>query len=161
MALESTNPQPNVFQLPCNHKGHYIRDIVHYLTLGNSNHEGHPTIHVMEGETQSAELQTLEFHPAEFYDLHVADRVHDQEVLEKSRRQLLALHAHQHGRVDANAAASLASMCPRDQTDLPIRSHLLPACRLTMSQELHQKQVRDAITAATPKLHHGHWTRSA
>ena len=119
MALESTNPQPNVFQLPCNHKGHYIRDIVHYLTLGNSNHEGHPTIHVMEGETQSAELQTLEFHPAEFYDLHVADRVHDQEVLEKSRRQLLALHAHQHGRVDANAAASLASMCPRDQTDLP------------------------------------------
>ena len=33
----------------------------------------------------------------------------------------------------------------------PIRSHLLPACRLTMSQELHQKQVRDAITAVTPK----------
>ena len=83
MALESTNPNPTIFQLPCNHKGHYIRDIVHYLTLGHTNHVGHPTIHVMEGHIQSAELQTLEFHPAEFYDLHVADQVHDQKILEK------------------------------------------------------------------------------
>ena len=118
MALESTNPNPTIFQLPCNHKGHYIRDIVHYLTLGHTNHVGHPTIHVMEGHIQSAELQTLEFHPAEFYDLHVADRVHDQKILEKSRRQLLALHAQHHGQVDANAA-TYDGRLPSNSTDLP------------------------------------------
>ena len=76
--------------------------------------KGSPTIHVMEGEIQSAELQTLEFHPVEFYDMSISDHVHDELVLERSRRNLMALHAHQHGHAAANAEATLASMCPRD-----------------------------------------------
>ena len=68
----------------------------------------------MGGEIQSAELQTLEFHPVEFYDMSISDHVHDELVLERSRRNLMALHAHQHGHAAANAEATLASMCPRD-----------------------------------------------
>lgn len=66
------------------------------------------------GEIQSAELQTLEFHPVEFYDMSISDHVYDDHVLERSRRNLMALHVHQHGHPAANAAATLASMCPRD-----------------------------------------------
>jgi hypothetical protein len=114
LAVESLNPSPTIHQLPSNNKGHYIRDIVYYLTLGHSNQKGHPTTHVMEGHIQSAELQTLEFHPVEFYDMSMSDHVHDEHVLERSRRNLMALHAQQHGHAAANAEATLASMCPRD-----------------------------------------------
>ena len=114
LAVESLNPTPTIQQLPCNPKGHYIRDIVYYLTLGYTNNQGNPSVHVMEGEIQSAELQTLEFHPVEFYDMSISDRVHDAHVLARSRRNLLELHARQHGHAASNAEASLASMCPRD-----------------------------------------------
>ena len=114
LALESNSNTPEVFQLDCNPKGHYIRDVVQYLTLGKTNHEGSPTIHVVEGAIQSAELQTLEFHPIEYYDMTVADAQHDADKLERSRQNLLALHARAH-RHDANAAASQASMCPSDK----------------------------------------------
>ena len=119
LAIESLSTTPNIYQLPCNNKGHYIRDIVYYLTLGHSNQQGHPTIHVMEGNIQSAELQTLEFHPVEFYDMAVQDRVHDQHVLECSKRNLLALHARAHGHVGATAEATLASMCPTEDLKNP------------------------------------------
>lgn len=42
-----------------------MSDIVYYLTFGFSNLQGTPSITVHEGEIQSAELQTLEFHPVD------------------------------------------------------------------------------------------------
>ena len=44
-AVQSMNPQPVIHQLQSNKKGHNVRDIVEYLTMGFSNHEGSPTIH--------------------------------------------------------------------------------------------------------------------
>ena len=61
LALESLNPNPEVFQLPSNSKGHYVRDIVYCLTKGFTNLHGTPTIHVLDGALQSAELQTWNF----------------------------------------------------------------------------------------------------
>ena len=112
------NPQPVVHQLHSNKKGHYVRDIVKYLTMGFSNHEGSPTIHVLEGAIQSAELQTLEFHPVQYYDMSMQDKVFDEQVLERSRRNLLAIHAQLHGLSFSSSmsSAASASMCPSDRT---------------------------------------------
>lgn len=44
LSVESMNPRPEVQQLPSNAKGHYVRDIVHYLTLGFSNPHGTPDV---------------------------------------------------------------------------------------------------------------------
>ena len=117
MSLESNNPTPVIQQLPSNSKGHYVRDVVQYLTLGHVNHDGNPSIHVVEGELQSAELQSLEFHPVEFYDMAVSDAQHDERNLERSRENLLALHAHRHGH--ATASATLASMCQPGNSTTP------------------------------------------
>ena len=40
LAIEPMNPQPHVHQLPSNKKGHYVRDIVDYLTQGFKCDEG-------------------------------------------------------------------------------------------------------------------------
>ena len=116
LAVESLNPTPKVHQLPVNSKGHYVRDIVEYITLGYTNTtKGSPSIHVLEGVVQSAELQTLEFHPVEFYvnAKMLEGKVHDASVLEKSRQNLLLLHARNHGHVHVPEAHS-ASMSRSD-----------------------------------------------
>ena len=91
--------------------------MVQYLTLGKTNTDGNPTIHVVEGELQSAELQTLEFHPVEFYDMALSDAQHDERNLERSRQNLFALHAQRHGL--ATASATLASMCQPGNSTTP------------------------------------------
>ena len=50
-----------------NHKGHYVFDIRHFLTAGNSNTQGHVRVRVTPPR-QSApnESQVLEFHPVHF-----------------------------------------------------------------------------------------------
>ena len=126
LAIESMNPQPHVHQLPSNTKGHYVRDIVDYLTQGFKCEEGSPTIHVLEGTVQSAELQTLEFHPVEFYDMTLHDSQHDDAVLEKSRQNLLAIHSHLHAhQPPSSSRAASASMCPSD--NLETSNSKLPA----------------------------------
>ena len=113
LALESLNPEPKVHQLPSNSKGHYIRDIVYYLTLGFTSSSGSPNIQVLEGELQSVELQKLEFHAVDVYDmsLHDSPQEHDPQVMAQSRMNLLTLHAHLHGRRTADGSADL--MCPQ------------------------------------------------
>ena len=117
LAIESLNPVPTVHQLPSNSKGHYVRNIVEYLTMGKVNTSGSPTIHVLEGAVQSAELQTLEFHPVEFYGNVLTESLHAVEVatLEKSKKNLLMLHARIH-ECALPAEAHSASMCPRDNS---------------------------------------------
>ena len=111
LALDSNNPKPDIYQLQSNSKGHYVRDIVYYLTQGFSNPNGTPSISVHEGEIQSAELQTLEFHPVEFYDISTFEKELDDESRRKSEQHLLALHAASHGKPPATrSAANLASM---------------------------------------------------
>ena len=111
LALDSNNPKPDIYQLQSNSKGHYVRDIVYYLTQGFSNRNGTPSITVHEGEIQSAELQTLEFHPVEFYDISTFEKEFDDVSRRRSEQQLLALHAASHGKRPATrSAANLASM---------------------------------------------------
>ena len=118
LALESLNPNPEVFQLPSNSKGHYVRDIVYHLTKGFTNLHGTPTIHVLEGALQSAELQTLEFHPAEYYDMTMSEKQFEAKVLERSRQNLMAIHARVHS-TSASSEAHSASMCHRDSQRPP------------------------------------------
>ena len=75
-------------------------------------------VHVLEGTVQSAELQTLEFHPVEFYDMTLHDSQHDDAVLEKSRQNLLAIHAQLHvHQTSSSSRAASASMCPSDKPE--------------------------------------------
>ena len=116
--MESLNPNPEVFQLPSNSKGHCVRDIVYYLTKGFTNLHGTPTIHVLEGALQSAELQTLEFHPVEYYDMTMSEKQFEAKVLERSRQNLMAIHARVHS-TSASSEAHSASMCHRDSQRPP------------------------------------------
>ena len=63
------------FQLSANQKGHFVLDIVEYLTLGHSFHDGHATV-CISAQVQVDQLHTLqsiEFHAVEYFDLTVSD----------------------------------------------------------------------------------------
>ena len=143
LALESLNPNPEVFQLPSNSKG---RDIVYYLTKGFTNLHGTSTIHVLEGALQSAELQTLEFHPVEsyYYDMTMSEKQFEAKVLERSRQNKMAIHARVHS-TSASSEAHSASMCHRDPQRPPNSSQSASLLSNGMAREPHQSQQRDMV----------------
>lgn len=71
LALDSSALSPKEYQLPRNKKGHYLLDIVDYLTLGQTRHEGHARVSVSDSSWHA--VRTLEFHPVEHYDMSTAD----------------------------------------------------------------------------------------
>ena len=74
--------------------------------------KGSPSIHVLEGVVQSAELQTLEFHPIEFYvNVKMLEgKVHDASVLEKSRHHSASMSRSDDNIPNSNLSASLPSL---------------------------------------------------
>eukprot|EP00435_Cladocopium_sp_Y103_P019242 s4552_g4.t1 len=60
MAIQTNDGE--AFQLPVNHKGHYVLDIVQLLTDGHECHEGHAAVRV-KGVEAVHSLQSLEFQP--------------------------------------------------------------------------------------------------
>ena len=152
LALDSNNPKPDIYQLQSNSKGHYVRDIVYYLTQGFSNPNGTPSITVHEGEIQSAELQTLEFHPVEFYDISISERELDEECRRRSEQHLLALHAASHGKpLVTRSAANLASM--HQNKHVTFNSIVSASPFQAMDRELprqHQRDIVDFIKESTP-----------
>lgn len=79
LAMDSHDEHLEPHQLPCNSKGHYICDVVYFLTKGVQCHEGHSSVHVAADSpaNSGSSLHLLEFHPAEFYDLTIRDDVSD------------------------------------------------------------------------------------
>ena len=71
----NTQGDSDAFQLSANQKGHFVLDIVEYLTLGHSFHDGHATV-CISAQVQVDQLHTLqsiEFHAVEYFDLTVSD----------------------------------------------------------------------------------------
>ena len=55
--------QPRPFHLPRNNKGHYMVDLVDFLTEGDLCHEGHPQIHVLveDGTASTIDLSNSQW----------------------------------------------------------------------------------------------------
>ena len=88
---------PLVYQLASNRKGHFVLDIVYFLTRGHTNFSGHPRVHVMEAATtQHEENHFIEFMPlgfdARIQEAHDSHHTYRSEKLQKSHRNLLKLH---------------------------------------------------------------------
>ena len=66
-----------VLNLPQNQKGHYMLDVVEYLTDGLRNSKGHAAVHVMlEEPAEKPEVindHSIEFFPVQFSDVFVSE----------------------------------------------------------------------------------------
>ena len=109
MAMDSFKTDFQAYQLPSNKKGHYLLDIVEYLTRGRECLEGHATINITTDELpETANLHTLEFHPVEYYDMSVTDSQLDANSCSQAIQRLKYLHRHvQHRRSTTSATAAL------------------------------------------------------
>ena len=109
MAMDSFKTDFQAYQLPSNKKGHYLLDIVEYLTRGKECLEGHASVHITTDELpETANLHTLEFHPVEYYDISMTDSQHDVHSRSEAVQRLKHLHAHvQHLRSSPSAIAAL------------------------------------------------------
>ena len=113
MAMDSFKTDFQAYQLPSNKKGHYLLDIVEYLTRGRECLEGHATINITTDELpETAKLHTLEFHPVEYYDMSVTDSQLDANSCTQAIQRLKYLHRHvQHRRSTFN---DLSNSCSHD-----------------------------------------------
>ena len=92
MAMDSHGDSMEAYQLPKTKKGHYVCDVVHYLTLGQQCQQGHPQVHVLHEARPGAEtVNALEFHPLEYYDMTVADVLLDDVQKQQSHMKLKML----------------------------------------------------------------------
>ena len=115
LAMDSSfsSDKPKIYQLPSNQKGHYVLDIVHYLTHGKHCLDGHAVVRVSDHETTSQQdLHVLQFNPVEFYDMSVMDVNHDERHRQQGERRLMALHTArcQHFKPSCLTSAATAHM---------------------------------------------------
>ena len=163
LAMDSYDIHPQEYQLPCNHKGHYVLDITEYLTRGKVRRDGHPSIKVLENIDH--DIHTLEFHPLDFYDAHVVDMSHECGDVEASRSRLHALHARCHERYPPASAAISASMLIDRNSTTPVVSHgqlFVPNVEGTGTRgaERHQGDHQDQEGSGAPRRGSGTWTGS-
>ena len=109
MAMDSFKTDFQAYQLPSNKKGHYLLDIVEYLTRGRECLEGHATINITTDELpETAKLHTLEFRPVEYYDMSVTDSQLDANSCTQAIQRLKYLHRHvQHRRSTFNDLSNM------------------------------------------------------
>ena len=94
LALHSKEDHPEIFHLKTNAKGHYVLDIVEFLTQGCVNHEGQAHLVVSSGvptSTSSHVHHVLELGTV-WFDLTAQEAELEEEALNVSRRRLLQLH---------------------------------------------------------------------
>ena len=108
LAMDSFALSPQEYQLPRNKKGHYLLDIVDYLTLGHTRHEGHA--HVSVSESSWHAVHTLEFRTVEYYDISTVDVHVSSQALHESRALLRQLHQRALVHCPLHAEALSASM---------------------------------------------------
>ena len=112
MTVSSHDEHPEVVHLNQNHKGHFLLDVVQFLTCGHERSEGHAHVVIMSTDTSlspSPEVHVLELHPMQF-DLAASDVEYEERILECSRQRLLGLHALSRAKLNESAAAT-SSMC--------------------------------------------------
>ena len=124
--IDGVDPNPEIYQLNTNSKGHFVYDIIHHLTKGHTNTKGTAVVHICEQhEQQDLACGVLQFRPLEFYNAHVSMASH---VNEADRRSLL-WKLYQHVKSSSTSAASLAHMSssatsPTSPDDISFRAHL-------------------------------------
>ena len=70
---DGVDPNPEIYQLDTNSKGHFVYDIIHHLTKGHTNTKGTAVVHICEQhEQQDLACGVLQFRPLEFYNAHVS-----------------------------------------------------------------------------------------
>ena len=75
-AIDALLPDPRPYQLDKNHKGHFMVDLVHFLTGGNQNSsaDDHPVVKVTSRTPTSSTGKPWDMHtrfPCEMYDMNV------------------------------------------------------------------------------------------
>ena len=164
MAMDTFKNEPEAYRLPSNRKGHYILDIVNYLTGGREILEGHAAIRVTSSRTSSqADLHVLEFHPLEHYDGFVQQPVEISEVdLQHSLHCLQRLH--EHSRQLSNASAvfqtSMRSSVILEPNSPPAGNHVGKGHSLRSRGGGHQgidaQEEGDSSPRPRPLLQDGH-----
>ncbi|CAE7328962.1 nosip [Symbiodinium sp. CCMP2592] len=96
LALQSKEEHPEIFHLKTNAKGHYVLDIVEFLTQGHVNLEGQA--HLVVSSSTPSSPKTLLHHALElgtvWFDLTAQEADVEHEALIRSRNRLLMLHQH-------------------------------------------------------------------
>ena len=125
-AMFTSDPQPEIFKLDVNHKGHYTLDIVKYLTKGIRCDEGHPHVVVRAAPSPKASHSAhavLDLGVV-WFDLQASDRSLEERENELSRERMWQLYHH----ARCPPAAISAQMCghsvPNSPTTTPSRSLL-------------------------------------
>ena len=94
LAMNAKEWNPSIFQLDTNNKGHYVLDVVQYLTQGRVNHEGHAHIRVRRGSSTSSpvgEHSYIELNTA-FFDLTAADHAFRESETQTARDRMWRLY---------------------------------------------------------------------
>ena len=90
LALNSKDPSPEIYRLPTSKKGHFVLDIVQYLTNGQRRGSGQAQViisHTSPSTTAVAEQQVLELKTA-WFDMTACDADLDEQHLQISRDRL-------------------------------------------------------------------------
>ena len=118
--IDGVDPDPKIYQMNTNAKGHFEYDIVYHLTRGKTNLDGSAVVHV-DRQACTLSTATLQFRPLEFYMSHV-QKSHEVDF-ERSKQLLMRLY--HHVRSSSNSAhmqISSENSLPPD--DIPFRDLL-------------------------------------
>ena len=112
LAMSTTDANPEIYQLQANSKGHFVLNIVHHLTRGQSRLEGHAHVVVRAPTASSSEThdtQVLEL-GAVWFDMTARDRELEAADLDLARQRMWQLYASSQQSF-ATATAASAQMC--------------------------------------------------
>ena len=113
LAMKTRDPEPQIFRLEVNRKGHYTLDIVQHLTRGQSCQEGQAHVVVRSSSDIASSPQSLNHDFIElatvWFDLAVGEREPQEHDLAVARDRMWMLY--RHGRNVIPPAATTAQMC--------------------------------------------------
>ena len=95
LAMNTKETSPEIYELSSNRKGHYVLDLVQYLTKGFSCHEGQAHVVVRSAATSASspsEHLVLELGTA-WFDMTAHDAELDEQELQRARDRMWQLYA--------------------------------------------------------------------
>ena len=118
--IDGADPNPQMYRLNTNSKGHYVYDILYHLTRGKSNHHGHAHVHVCSQDDSKKQSMVLQFRPLEFYNSVVARVDH----ADCEHRQSLMWKLFENSRRVASSAQMCSLQSSVSPDDIPFREFL-------------------------------------
>ena len=112
LAMNTTDANPEIYQLQANSKGHFVLNIVHHLTKGQSRLEGHAHVVVrapIASSSETHDTQVLEL-GAVWFDMTACDRELEAADLDLARQRMWQLYTRSQQSL-ATASAASAQMC--------------------------------------------------